>query len=203
MTMQKSVTYYTESYKFAFLAAIFLIGAVAIYRWFVIPHQNCLEAAQTYELVADNLTRKKQIINNNLKTKRIECKKLQERFSDVQAKLFDLPGEREYFSNIENLCSQAGCKMLSLTFSQSSLSDRRTVSESGEKPLVIASSAHLTVEGKYMNIVTMMNKLQDGRKLVRLDSVNMNTDNKNPGYLKCDMTITIYIANNLKELHND
>ena len=54
-----------------------------------------------------------------------------------------------------------------------------------------------------MNIVTMMNKLQDGRKLVRLDSVNMNTDNKNPGYLKCDMTITIYIANNLKELHND
>ena len=201
--MQKNVTYNAGTYKIAFLASLFLIGAIAIFRWFVVPHQNYLEAAQKYESAISTLAGKKQIISNNLKTKRIKHQKLQEQFTDIQAKLFYPLGEREFFSNIEGICRQAGCKMISLTFSQSPAAVSKPVRQSPENDYISASAAHLAIEGRYGNIVALLNKLQDGSKLVKINPLSINADIKNPGYLNCDMTITIYVTNEKKDLRYD
>ena len=201
--MKNKVTYNGDSYKFAFLAALFLIGAIAIYGWFVVPHQNYLKAAQDYGSAIDTLSKKKQVISNNLKTKRIEYDKLHENLSFTREKLFDLPGEREFFSNIENLCKKTGCKMLSLTFSQSAMTDSKTGKELTENKLVASSSANLAFAGRYGSIVAMMNKLQDSSKLVRLSSININMDSEKPGYLNCELIITIYVINEKREYQND
>ncbi|MBN2590289.1 MAG: hypothetical protein JXA96_10540 [Sedimentisphaerales bacterium] len=198
--MQKNITYNAESYKIAFLAALFLIGAIAVYGWFVVPHQNYIKATQNYESAVSNLSKKKQVISNNLKAGRIKSEKLQKQLSEIQGKIFDLPEEREFFSNIENDCEQTGCKMLSLTLSQSSLSDSKPDRELMESKSVTASSANLSFMGKYGDIVTMMNKLQGSSKLVRFKSISINTVGDKPGYLKCDMIITIYVTNKEKEL---
>lgn len=164
------------------------------------PHQNYLEAAQKYESAVSALAGKKQVISNDLKIKRIEHEKLQEQFNNILVKLFDPLGEREFFSNIEAFSQQAGCKMLSLTFSQSSAAGSKPAEKTRANEYVIASAAHLTVEGRYGNIAALMNKLQDGSRLVRISPVSINYDNKNPGYLKCDMTINIYVTNEKKAL---
>ena len=85
--------------------------------------------------------------------------------------------------------------MLSLTFSQSSVAESKTVRKSIESEFVTVSPAKLEIEGRYGNIVALMNKLQDGSRLVRISSVSINSDKKNPGYLECDMAITIYVTN--------
>ena len=201
--MKKKVTYYTESYKTAFLACLLFIGAVGIYRSFVVPHHNYLQAAQKYESAIDTLAKKKQIISNNLKTERIKDNKLQEQLAVMQDKLFDQFTEREFFSNIENLCRETNCKMLSLTFSLSSVSGTKSTQKPIENEYVISNPAKLVVEAKYKNIMNLMNLLQDNQKLVRINPVSISYDDKNPGFLKCDMTITIYVANEKRDFQND
>ena len=198
--MQKNVTYYVESYKTAFLASLFLIGAISIYRWFVVPHQDYLAAAQKYESTVRTLDGKKQIIRNDLKTKRIKYEKLQDQYNHLQSKLFDTLSEREFFSNVEDICRKAGCKMLSLSFSQSSAADFKSEKKSNENKNTVTSAAQLVVEGRYENIISLMNRLQDGTKLVKINPVNISSNNKNPGYLKCSMTITIFVTNEMKAL---
>jgi Tfp pilus assembly protein PilO len=193
----KNVTYYFNSYKTAFITCLIIIATVALYRWFVAPHRNYLEAAQKYEAAVSTMAKKKQVIGNTLKAKQITYDKLQQKYDNLQSILFEPAGERKYFSNIETICRQTGCKMVTLTFSQSSMSGSPETKDTNKQ--AASSSAHLTVEGGYKNIMNLMNKLQDGSKLVRIDSLNINSDSKNPGNLKCDMTITIYVTNEKKD----
>ena len=197
--MQKNMTYYMNSYKIAFLASLCFISAVAIYRWFVAPHQNYLAAAERYESAVSTLAAKKQLIHNNLKVSQIKYDKLEEQYNNLQTKLFDPLGERKFFSNIEDICRQSNCKMLSLTFSQSSIEESKAEVKSQKKEYAAASSAHLEVEGKYVNIISLMNKLQEEQRLVKISSVDINPDNKNQGYLICTMNITIYVIKEKKD----
>lgn len=199
--MRKNVTYYAESYKTAFLVALFLVCAVAIHRWFVVPHQNYLAAAQKYESAIRTLDEKRKVISNNLKANRIKNKKLQEKLDILQEKLFNPLEEREFFSSVEDVCRKTDCKMLLLTFSQSSASGSKHERDLPKDEYVTASAAHLVVEGRYGNIIVLMNKLQDGTRLVKIDPVNIDSGS-NPGFLKCDMTVTIYVTNEEKDLQN-
>jgi len=51
------------------LAALVLIGVIAVYNWLVVPHRNYLLAAQKYESAAGNLARKNRVIAKNMKVK--------------------------------------------------------------------------------------------------------------------------------------
>ena len=142
--------HYVDSYKTAFIASLIIIAYIAIYRWLVEPHRNYLEAAQKYEAAVNTLAKKKKIISNTLKVKRIEYNKLEQKYNNLQTKLFEPSGEREYFSNIDETCRQAGCKMIMLTFSQSSMSGSSEIKNANGQ--AASSSAHLIVEGGYKNI---------------------------------------------------
>ena len=200
--MQKKVSSFFGSYETAFLAALFLVSAVAIYRWFIVPHQNYLAAAQKYESAINTLDKKRKTISNDLKADRIRYKELHEKLDNLEGKIFDQLGEREFFGSIENFCREAGCKMLLLTFSQSSASGSKSLRDIQKNDSVNPSAAHLVVEGRYGNIIILMNKLQDGQKLVRINPLSINSDNKNPGFLKCDMTVTIYVTSEEKDFRN-
>ena len=125
---------------------------------------------------------------------------MQDQYNHLQSKLFDTLSERGYFSNIENICCKAGCKMLSLSFSQSSVADFKSKKKFNGNESAVASAAQLVVEGRYENIISLMNRLQDGTKLVKINPVNISSNNKNPGHLKCSMTITIFVTNEMKAL---
>ena len=198
MIMQKNVKYYIDSYKTAFITSLIIIASVASYRWFVAPHRNYLVAAQKYDEAVNTLVKKKQVINNTLKAKQITYDKLQQKYYNLQSILFEPAGERKYFSNIETICRQTGCKMIMLTFFQSSMSGSPETKDTNKQ--AASSSAYLTVESGYSNIMNLMSKLQEGEKLVRISSVNISSDGKNQGYLKCDMTITIYVTNEKKDI---
>lgn len=196
--MPKKVTYYFNSYKTAFITCLIIIATVALYRWFVAPHRNYLEATQKYDAAVSTLAKKKQVISSTLKAKQITYDKLQQKYDSLQSILFEPAGERKYFSNIETVCCQTGCKMITLTFSQSSMSGSPETKDTNIQ--AASSSAHLTVEGGYKNIMNLMNKLQESEKLVRISFVNISSDSKNPGYLKCDLTVTIYVSNEMKDI---
>ena len=180
----------TNSHRNVFLSVIVIIGFIAVYNWVVAPHRNYLMAAQTYESAIDNLAKKNHTISTSLRIKNKEFNELQEKLNLNLELFFDPVETRAFFSGIEAVTEKAGCMMYSLTFSSNDSASGTGIE--GTNGYIIARGIQLSVMGGYSNIEALMNKLQAGSKHVRIDAVRIYSDNENPGYLKCDMNVTIY-----------
>lgn len=188
--LSKNWTKSTYSSRNVMLAALVLIGAIAVYNWIVAPHRNYLLAAQRYESAAGNLLKKNQTIINNITIKKKKLEELREKSKRIHTKLFDPIEAREFFSNIQGISEETNCIISSLNFSQTDSALDAKRSKAGS--YITAKRVTLSVVGNYRNIVALMNKLQDCLKQVRIDSVSIRSISNNPEQLKCDMTITIY-----------
>lgn len=180
------------------LVSLVIIGAIGVYNWVIAPHRNYLQAAQNYQNVTDNLTKKKQTIKNNLQIRKKELDRLDAQLNSGLEMCFEPVEAKEFFNNIQDVSERSGCIMYSLTFTQTdSEADSHNTNLSN---IVIQKGAKLTVLGGYGNITTLMKKLQENLKCVRLDSVRIYSDSSFADFLKCDMSVTIYIRSR-KENH--
>jgi len=176
------------------LAALVLMGAIAIYNRVVAPHANYLLAAQRYESVAGKLTRKNQVITNNVTVKKKRLKGLEERLEQMRTNLFEPIEAKEFFSDIEVMSEGANCTIYSLDISQTRAALK--AERSGAKEYITATHATLSVVGSYRNIVELMNKLQGSPRQVWIDSVSIKPISDSSNQLKCDITITVYVIQN-------
>lgn len=187
----KNWTKSTHSSRNVMLAALVLIGTIAVYNWIVAPHAGYLLAAQRHRSVISKLTEKNQIINNNVAIKRKKLKELREKFRQVHAALFDPIEAKDFLSDIQAASEEANCTMQSLNFSQTDSALKAKQSKAGSH--ITANRATLSVVGNYRNLVALMNKLQDGLRQVWIDSISIRSIRNNPDQLECDMTVTVYV----------
>ena len=199
--LKKHWTKSTRSARTVFLASLVLIGAIAVCNWIVAPQRNYLQAAQRYKLATDSFAKKNQTVSNDVTIKKEQLKELQEKFRQIRSRLFDPDEAGKFFGNIQTKSEEANCTIYSLTCSPGSSVSNTDRPEANSN--IIAQRATLSVEGSYGNIITLMNKLQDCSEQVRIDSVSMNSDSKDSDYLKCDMTITIYVIHRKEEGRDD
>ena len=180
----------TPSPKNIVLAALVLMGAIAIYNRVVAPHANYLLAAQRYESVANKLIRKNQAIIDNVKIKKKEVEGLEEKLEQMRTNFFEPIEAKEFFSDIEVMSEGANCTISSLDVSQtrSALKAER----SGARGYTTANHATLSVVGSYRNIVVLMNKLQGSPRQVWINSVSIKPISDSSEQLKCDISIVIY-----------
>jgi len=190
-----------RSAKTAMLAALVLIGTVAVYNWIVTPHRNYLMAAQQYESAVGRLGRKNQTIRQNLAVKKSKLEELQEKFRETQLELFDPVEAGRFFTSIQTKSEEAGCIVSLLTFSPGSRATEKKHSKLNY--YITKQQAILSVAGGYENIVTLTDKLQDISKKVCIDSVGINTDDQDTVHLECEMTVTIYVIHRKEEDQHD
>lgn len=183
------------------IVTLVIIGIIGLYNWVITPHRNYLQAAQKYEVAADNLTKKKQTIGNNLKIQEKKLVALKEQLNSDFEMLFESFEAKEFFNNIQAVSEETGCIMYSLTFTQSD-------SESGTNDPnaninITTKGTKLTILGGYDNITALMNKLQENSKCVRIESVKIYSDSSFPDYLKCEMSVTIYITSRKEDRRHE
>ncbi|MFC1781835.1 hypothetical protein ACFLZ8_06205 [Planctomycetota bacterium] len=189
-----------SSQRNVFFASTLIIAAIASYNWIVTPHVNYLAAAQRYELATVVLAKKKQTINSDLQIKRKRLEQLQQDYIDSLEVLFDPAEARDFLSNLQFNCEKSGCLMQSLTFSsQSSLPAGKEINENQ----ITTRKANLTFLGGYSHITDLMNALQKTKKKVLIDSVKIIADSDTPGYLRCDMAVSIYIIQRKDEFPDE
>ena len=190
-----------RSSKNVMLAALVLIGMIAVYNWIVVPHANYLIAAQRHKSVIDVLAKKNEIISKDVIVKRKELEELQGELEQVRISLFDPIGAKEFFSDIEDMAEDTDCIIHSLDVSQarSALKADRSKASS----YITANRATLSVVGNYRNIVALMSKLQDRLEQVQIDSVSIKLISSNSNQLKCDITITVYVIQNKESPPHD
>jgi Tfp pilus assembly protein PilO len=183
------------------IATLVIIGMIGLYNRVITPHRNYLQAAQKYEAAADNLTKKKQTIANNLKIREKELVGLEEQLNSGFEMLFEPFEAKEFFNNIQAVSEEAGCIMYSLTFTQA---DSESVTNDPNANIHITTKgAKLTILGGYDNITALTNKLQENSKCVRIESVKIYSDSSFPDYLKCEMSVTIYIMSRKEDRRHE
>ncbi len=183
------------------IATLVIIGLIGLYNRIITPHRNYLQAAQKYEAAADNLTKKKQTIANNLKIRKKELVGLKEQLNSGFEMLFEPFEAKEFFNNIQAVSEEAGCIMYSLTFTQAD--SKSGTNDPNVNIYITTKGAKLTVLGGYDNITALMNKLQENSKCVRIESVKIYSDSSFPDYLKCEMSVTIYIMSRKEDRRHE
>ena len=173
-----------------FFAALFLIAAIAMYRWIVAPHTTYLFAAQQYESIVDNTVKKNKVISNTLKVKKKKLEELHQQFDQLQSTLFTLDEVKKFFSDLEAISEETDCAVYSLNFVTGQSGSKRKQSENTSG--IVSNRAMLSVVGLYGSIIRLVERLRAGNKKVWIDSVRMENLRDDSPLLKCDMTITIY-----------
>jgi Tfp pilus assembly protein PilO len=185
--MLNSYTKLTYSSRNAVLVVALCMTAVAFYSHFVVPHRNCLRAAQTYQTLTDVLEKKNRSIADYVETKKQELQQLQNKSQLIDAELFDDVKAKQFFNGIQTAAEQTKCVINSLKF----LRNGSDMSGSSQGPYVEASRATLSVTGSYKDIAALINKLQERPEQVWIDSLGIKLISGR--LLSCDMTITIYV----------
>lgn len=173
----------------AILAMLVLIGAVACYNWFVSPHASYLQAAQRYESTAEVMARKNSVISKGIVRWKGELRKLQDEFAQARTRVFDSAGAKEFFNRIEAAAESSGCVLSLLKFEPpNSKSDGRRKGR-----ILRVRRAELTILGDYIGLITLIDKLQDRREQVLIDSIDIESAGKVSGRLDCRMNVTVYV----------
>ena len=179
------------SLKNVVFAAFVIMGTITLYDEILMPHVNCLQAAQERALVMDEIAKKTTIIRMGMETKKRKFEELQDKFKDIHTKLFDPVKAEEFFSDIQAMAEQANCVVYSLNFSPINAVTEETV-QSKITNNISTHSATLTVTGTYTNIVNLINSLQNRPKQVWTDSISIEPIDDSD-VVKCELSIRIYV----------
>ena len=153
------------------LAGLAVIALICLYNWIVKPHTAYLQAAQRYDSVTDELNKKNRSLLGKIKTDQKELEKLQDKFEQRSRSLFRPAQSNEFFSDIRNICEEANCVMKSLKF-QTGKSVLES-DKSAEEDYITTEHSTLDVVGRYKNIVSLVNKLQQRPQRVWIDSLSI------------------------------
>lgn len=190
-----------SSQQNAIFVSLALIGAIGVYNQVIAPHRNYLQAAQKYEEAANNLTQKKQTIGNSLIIRQKELESMEEKLNSGYEMLFEPPEAKEFFNNMQAVSEKTGCIIHSLTFTQAGL--KSGIKDPNVNVQITAKGVQLSLLGGYDNITALMDKLQENSKCVRIESVRIYSDSSFPNYLKCDMSVTIYIISRKEDRRHE
>jgi len=183
------------------IASILLILTVALYNWFVRPHEKYLMAAQKYEATLESLDKKSKIINSELVLSRKKLDSLDNKFEQQKQSFFNISEIKDFLSGIQSTAEKSGCMVENLKLLPS-----REVSLKTDSAIEIYQyQANLSILGGYGNIVKCLNTIQNRPQKVWVESLNLDTKNPESGYLSCDVTFSIYtlkVKENIKNVAN-
>jgi len=184
----------------ALLVAVVLVVAVGLYSRFVSPHINCLSAAWRYESVLNGMSDKKSRLLQSVEADRQQLRKLENDVLPLQNSLFSPDTAKQFFSDVQAISARCGCAVRSVKLIEPM---------GGEKPgkdknesAIVSKKTQLSIVGNYGDITEMIHRLQSGPEKVWIDSLQMEGVGTGSGLLRCDMTITVYIAAG-KEMADD
>jgi hypothetical protein len=172
--------------------ALIIIATAAMYNWILAPHITCLSASQRYDSIVNSAAKKNKAVAREVETKTKKLEELYQQLAKASSILFTPENASAFFSNLQTVTEEAGCKVhsLNLIAREPSSSNKRKRPETASG--IVANSAILTVSGRYNSIIRLVEKLQNRPEKIWMDSFKMETSDSDSAYLKCDMTITIY-----------
>jgi len=184
----------------AISVALIVIGAAAMYNWTLSPQVGYLRAVQRYQPVVDEMAEETGRIGGTLDAKRQQLRTMQRELAEARGSLFTREEARVFLGNLQSFVEQTGCKVAVVAFT----SDDRTEQPpgSGGPASVVTSQVNLTVVGQYDQIVMLLDRLQNNRKKIWVDSCALTLSDMRSGRLECKLILILHALSD-KEGHVD
>jgi hypothetical protein len=178
-----------RSMRSALSTALLIIGAIAVCNWVAWPYVGYLHAVQQLEPVVGQMAEEKDRIHGNLDTKLLQARAMERELADIRAGLFRGAEVAEFFRNLPMLVEQTGCLIVLADFTDGDAGPARR----GDKPDALeASHANLTVLGQYEQLIALLERLQNDRRKVWVDSCRVERYDAGRGLCRCQLAVTIY-----------
>jgi hypothetical protein len=171
-------------------AAIFVIAAIAMYQWIFNPHVDYLYASQRYDSTLNKYLERNKAINLEIKTKTEKIQTLSKQLSEAMNLVFTPEEARVFFGNLQNTLANTGCTVHTMNLiGEKSKKGKKLPDDASE---IMPNNATLSISGPYKSIIALIDKLQKHNPKIWIDSFQIEITDQNSGWLKCDMTITIF-----------
>jgi hypothetical protein len=180
----------TDSDRRMIVAVLGVIGAVAIRSWLVNPHLASLHATQRYEQAVKTAIGESKSLGLQLRGSRLELDRLQAQRAALAQGIFR-PAEAEpFFGELERLCAEAQCTVLSSEALEKRTPTLHNVSDANVP--ITRKAAKLTLQGDYGSLTRLIEKLQTYPRKIWIDMLTLALPPAGSG-ITCDLEISIYI----------
>jgi Tfp pilus assembly protein PilO len=187
----------TASEHRVIVAALCIIGVLAVHNRLVSPHLASLHAAQQYERAVATAIDESKGAGQQLQTKHQELDRLVTEQKTLSEGVFRPAEVEPFFNELEHLCAETQCLVVSFSHGAGSYLVRRGVSDANAP--VVQKTAKLTLQGGYGNIVQLIEKLQTYPRKVWIDKLKISSASST----LCALDISIYVHRNKEnELHD-
>ncbi len=186
----KDISKLNDRTQNSLFAALFVIAIAGMYQWIVNPHIKYLSAAQQYDFALDKYSERNKALNREIKTKTEQIENLSNQMSEAMNLVFTPSEARNFFGNLQSTLEQTGCVIHTLNLAGEKAANRKK--QAADTSEATANKASINISGPYKSIIGIIEKMQKNNPKVWIDSFKIEIADFNSGWLKCEMTITIF-----------
>jgi Tfp pilus assembly protein PilO len=178
--------------RIMFRVAMIALLAAAGYNWMVRPQASYLSAAQQQNRWGTALSDQQRHILVSIGELKKKLSEMESRSEQFQKVLFEPQTVRDFFCGLETQASAAGCRIESLTFSDT---DNLTSQKQSPGAMVQTVAASVIVVGNYNALASFFEQV--GRCSQKISIYEMRIEPVTPGkpMLRCDVTLMVYMLN--------
>lgn len=180
----------TASEHRVIIAALCIIGILAVHNWLVSPHVASLRAAQRYERATSMAVKESETIGRELQAKRQGLERLLAEQTVLAEGIFYPAEVEQFFNALEPLCAETQCTVNSFSHADKDNPIRRGVGDVNMP--VLQKTATLTLQASYGNIVRLVERLQAYPRKVWIDKLKILSGTTASGTI-CHLEISIYV----------
>ncbi len=195
------VNSFSRSKKASMSAALILVSSITACGWILWPHVTYLKAVQGYEPVVSSIANKKDTMCTAIATKKRKLEAIQAERDMLRGKFFTMTQAKEFFSRLERFAQGVGCTVASVDFVMERGWPGAGVPSDGMT--LVAHRANLTVTGPYEDLIVLFEHIQGHPQDVWIDSCQMEVSNADPGRLRCDVALTIWVISDKEDFSDE
>ncbi len=173
-------------------AALVLIGAIALSNWVLAPHVSYLHAMQKLGAALDHVAAEKGRLDGVLATKVRQWQSLRREWTEYEEGVFSVDSAQTFLGGLLPLVEETGCTVvLAECAGQGKVSP---TADPNMSPVLEVYHPGLVAAGQPDQVAALLQRLQDHRPRVWIDSCRCDFSNGGSGLVECNLVLALYVG---------
>ncbi|UCD50906.1 MAG: hypothetical protein JSW27_25700 [Phycisphaerales bacterium] len=181
----------TQGQENALFGALLLVGLLAAYAWVLSPHLAFLRASHQYGRAMHMRLNASETVNDDLACQRETLQTLRAERAAFSDLAFSAEGAKKFHNDLQTWCGEAGLDVMSLGYGNDESLAAYGARQASSA--MVFRSATMTLHGAYGGMVALLETLQSRPQKIWVAGFQMTTLPSKPGWLACDMTVSICV----------
>jgi hypothetical protein len=174
------------------IAVLLFIAIIAAYSWIIEPYSIYLSAAENFYSSTDDFVQKEKMLVKTVQVKEKELEELESELEERNKKFFTKKEAKEFFTTVQAASEKAGCSVQLTSFSPLNQPKGKT-KKLERQDYILPAHTTLLIKGDFRSIVALTEELQNNKKEVWINFINIDSAKEKSSLLECDMVIAIYV----------